>query len=462
MAVLFLAAGWTAAQAPPASPSFPSDGSGVVQAGATGPALPAATANPYPPATAAPAGPGYPPPQVLYSNNAGAGFFYGDYEYLLWRVKGDTVPPVAIATPAGVVLTVNTLNPNGVLIGNAAPVFLTSSATFNSLPNAGDHCGFRVTGGYWFDCDRSFGLEASFFALDHTGSALSIITSQGNNTLNVATPFTTFVPPPAGAPAGTAATPLPIVYTGSVNAVSRVSESTWLAGGEFNARSTCLQYGCFQLGGLVGFRSLCFNDNLDVASQAVLGLNTAVAPLPGGTTTSALVQLRSLNRVRARNTFYGGQLGARLDSYFGRLFVVAQEKVGVGLMCQSASIDGNTTTTVTTAPPTVTTTTTTPGGILVGAGDVGRHARNRVAFVTETNLKLGWICTDWCRFHVGYDLLTISNVVRAGSVSGRSSSTVTATVAGTTSTVSLAQPSFTFQDTNTWAHGLNFGVEFLY
>jgi hypothetical protein len=496
-AVLFLGAAWAAAQAP----AVPDPGSlTLVAAPAKAPAAvvnAASLTSPVPPGNPAVLGPATAPgmngfaPSVTAANGPGClpddagcpagpgpGFCYVDLEYLLWHIKSDRLPILTTASAAGlsIPITTNQPGPNALTrMTNLAPVFLTDSTSFNNLPNPGEHSGFRFTVGYWADSDRTFGVDASFWDLERRGSALTVITTRGNNQFPVSTPFTNFILGPivqvASGNGGVAPqltfVPQPVIFTGAVNAVTRVSESNWLLGGDINARCTFVQYGCVQVGGLVGFRSFAFNETLSINNLATLGL-TPQFPLPvadpasmASTLAPTVVQVQTTDGVRAHNTFWGGQIGAEIDSYCGRLFFTAQEKIGVGVMHQSVSVDGNTAMSVN-IPGGAPILTNSPGGLLVGPGDVGNHSRSRVAFFSDTSLKLGYILTDWFRFHVGYDVMTMTNVVRAGSVAGLSTSTVTATVAGTGTTVTLSQPSFQFKDSTMWIHGLNLGLEFLF
>jgi hypothetical protein len=431
---------------------------------------PANTMNTFGPATAAPNGPGYLPAGPV-AEGPGPGFFYADVEYLLWHIKSDKLPLLTTATAAGLSLniTTNQPGPNTLIpMNNVAPVFLTNTASFGNLPNPGEHSGYRVTAGYWCDSDRTFGIDASFFQLDDRGSALTVITTRGNNQFPVATPFTNFTAGPvvqvASGNGGVAPqlnfTGMPVIFTGAVNSDTRVSTHNWLLGGDINTRCIVLQYGCVQIGALAGFRSYAFDEGLLINNQASLSL-TPLNQLPFTGFTPGTVQIQTTDNSRAKNTFWGGQIGAEIDACLNRLFFSAVEKVGVGVVHQSVSVDGNTATTVSTfgsSTPQI----VTPGGLLVGPGEVGNHSRYRVGFVSDTNLKIGYKITDCFRVHVGYDVLTMTNVVRAGSVGGLSSSTVSATVAGTSTTVSLSQPSFAFHDSTMWVHGLDVGVEFVY
>jgi hypothetical protein len=536
MAVLFLGAGWAAAQAPAApnaipslamaAPSVapPSSPPATLPAPTGNPGLPSGGANlpsntalptPPPPANSA----GYPPvlgnatvpampasaapsmnnfstgnapasgPGYLPSGGAGCpagpgpGYFFADIEYLLWHVKSDRLPVATTASAAGLSLAINTNQPGpgtattgGILqpMTDIAPVFITNSARFGNLPNPGEHSGARVTLGYWCDSDRTFGVDGSLYGIERRGSGLTVTTTRGDNQFTVPTQFVNFIQGPviqvASGTGGVAPqntfVPQPVIFTGTVFATTIVSNSTWTAGGDINVRCTPLQIGCCQFSALAGFRVFAFDENLDLATQSTLSL-TPINPLPvppSFTTTSnapAVVNVSATNGVRTHNTFYGGQIGGEFDTYCGRVYVRVQEKVGVGVMHQNVGVDGFTTTSVSGVaspfPP-----TTIPGGLLVGPGDVGTHSRNRVAFFSDGTVKLGYILTNWLRFHVGYDVLTMTNVARPGSVAGLSTSTVSATVASTSTTVNLTQPSFAFHDSTVWIHGLDFGLELVY
>jgi hypothetical protein len=508
IAVLFLGAGWVAAEgtaAPPAAASppnslpaiagnpggpasgasLPNNPAGPPPAGspanppvlgnATLPALPPAAAAPamnnFAPNNAPPPSAGPLPGNAGCSSGCGAGYLYADVDYLLWHIKNDRLPLLTTATPAGLSglpIITNQPGPNTLLpMTNIAPVFLLNSASFSGLPNPGEHSGVRLTVGSWFDSDRSIGMDASIYDLERLGRALTVTTTRGNNQFPVPTPFTNFTLGPVVQVAsgnGGVAPQLtfvgtPVIFTGAVNSNTRVSLTTWTAGGDLNLRCTALQYGCVHIGALVGFRSFAFEENFNLNQVATLSL-TPLTPLPTGFAPITL-GVTDTNGVRTHNTFFGSQIGCEIDSYCGRFYLRVQEKAGVGAMIQNVSVDGNVTTTINNAG-TVLPPISTQGGILVGPGDVGNHSRTRVAYFSDTSLKLGYMLTDWLRCHIGYDVLTMTNIARPGSVSGISTATVAASVAGTSTTVNVAQPSFAFHDSTVWIHGLNFGFELVY
>src|SRR5205823_3149259 len=155
------------------------------------------------------------------------------------------------------------------------------------------------------------------------------------------------------------------------------------------------------------------------------------------------------------NHYYGGQVGVDLDAMFGGFFVNVRSKIGVGDMHQTVNVAG--VTTVINNDPTTTSTlpsTTSPGGLLSGPLDQGKHSRNRIAFNSETTVKLGYQFTNWLRGYVGYDILYLSNTARPSDQTATTTLTTTTTIAGSSNNVSIAQPTFRFRDSDFWAQGV--------
>src|SRR5262249_19769990 len=102
---------------------------------------------------------------------------YVSADYVLWRLRGTTLPPiVANNIPVGFV----TFNSVSTFIG--AGLTVPQVVTPQSLPvvfqvasgvpggqrfNFGDEPGGRGTIGWWFDTDHEWGAEVSFFLLEH-------------------------------------------------------------------------------------------------------------------------------------------------------------------------------------------------------------------------------------------------------------------------------------------------------
>ena len=80
----------------------------------------------------------------------------------------------------------------------------------------------------------------------------------------------------------------------------------------------------------------------------------------------------------------------------------------------------------------------------------------------EVNLKLGYQFTTWLRGYVGYDALELNHVARAGDSTVLTSYNTAVSVAGSTNTVSLSQPTFAFSQHDVLVQGLTFGFEVTY
>ena len=72
------------------------------------------------------------------------------------------------------------------------------------------------------------------------------------------------------------------------------------------------------------------------------------------------------------------------------------------------------------------------GGLLASPADNGTHHRNRVSFIPEANLKVGYQVTTWLRGYVGYDALSLGHVARAGTLATINTLNSTVSVANST------------------------------
>jgi hypothetical protein len=407
-----------------------------------------------------------------HAEGGAGGLFYGSAEYLLWHIQSGSAPNLSSVTPVGV-LTVPTQN---ILIANPGlfsltnnllPVFLQANPGTTPL-QTGEHSGGRFTAGYWLDTDRTLGFEGSFFFVErlngtfaasntNTSNPFAVNTGLSNN-LTIITPTFSF------------AQNFPVIFLGQASAAVVGSSTTEMWGGEANVRCIGLHYGCLSLGALAGFRYLDFSESLSVNDTVGLTLTPqssfAVVGTGGGATTfnftppPANIQFVTADSIRTHNHFYGGQIGADADIVCGGFFFNARGKLGLGAMHEVVNINNSTTTTQVGFPgPAV---TTGPGGLLTSGADIGQHGRNRICFLPEGNLRFGYCFNRWVRAWVGYDALYISNAVRPGSVAGANSISATVNVAGVSNMVNVQQPAFRFADTNVFAQGVNFGVEFTY
>lgn len=510
MAAVFLGAGWASAQpAPPpgapAPPTRPIPLTAPAPPGSPAPGVLAAPPGPVAPATTGPvlttgqpapvlAGPVPPVPEGPTALPAGAfdpaimGYqFWANGDYLLWRLRNQSIPSVASVLPIGLLAVDITdlqtdsrrgaVMPSPNTVTGYAPVSIRSDAVFaagNTL-DPGEHSGGRFSAGFWADPEQLFGLETSFFFLDRRSTGFNATTGNSVDQFLVNTGFSrNLVLITAGTPA-TATTPAtpetqtvilttPVFFARQTSSVIVGSGQSAMWGGEVNARCTALQFGRLTLGGLAGFRYLDVHEELNINNTVHLQQAAGVPPTDADLTGSLSNDLlfSTADTIRTYNHYYGGQVGLVLEAYVGNFFLSAREKIGVGANHQVVNVNGLTVVAnndpLSTAPPSG----TFPGGLLSSPLDGGKHSRTRIAFDNETSIKLGYQFTHWLRGYVGYDLIYLTNVARPSDQTAVSTLNTTVTVAGSSNQVSVAQPTFRFHDTDFWAQGVTFGLELRY
>lgn len=402
--------------------------------------------------------------------------FYGSADYLLWHIRKGDLPTAMTTVPVGLIsVDISDLfsaNPSGspsfpgASAVGFAPVSIVNQATFGAgtRSNIGSQNGGRFTLGFWLDEDMSYGMEAQFLFLERGSDDFAAVSSQQGNQFLVNTGFTRdlFV---IGAGGTTT-----LLRTFDIFAVREATSSlvgntsATLYGAEINARSTGIRVGGIDFAGLAGFRYLSFNDTLTVVNNLRLFRPIGLAPTSGDTSASLSQDLTFLTRDRTRvyNNFYGGQIGLDIDAKFGSFFINARLKAAFGNMHQVAQVDSRTTAINNDpqrpSPPSY----GINGGLLASPADNGRHTRDVFAFLPEGNFKFGYQFADCLRGYIGYDVLSIGHTARAGNTTVINTLNTTVTVAGGTTNINLSQPSFRFNDQDTWIQGLTFGLEVKY
>jgi hypothetical protein len=309
--------------------------------------------------------------------------------------------------------------------------------------------GLRVTVGGWLDSSGTIGLEGSAFILP-TQSRTFRAASDPNGNPVLALRYLDV--PPAN-PLGTEdafQASIPGMFAGGL----AVRTFTRLWGAEANA-VVALDASDPRFQGIIGFRYLDLTDSLDLAwsSQA---LNDAMVSFLGNMF-PAPSTVTSADRFQTRNQFYGGQLGLRGQYFLGNLFLGASVKVGLGENHETMQISGFSSLFQPGAP-----TTSVNVGQFAGPSNIGRFNRDEFVVVPEVEVKVGYNVTQRVGLFVGYNLLYMSNVVRANHQVDLLVDDRTNPVNGmfTTLTQTTAFPRPLFSRTDFWAQGINLGLEF--
>ena len=343
--------------------------------------------------------------------------FWAEADYLAWSVSGDKLPALVTTAPVGTPLGVA-----GVLGQPTTTVLFGNSSVNNDWRSGG-----RITGGYWFDPQRSRGIEASFFGLENASTGFAA--SSGAYPI-LTRPFTNAL---MGLPDALIAS-FPGISTGSVNA----SETSRLFGAGALYRQDIGMWSGQRVNALIGYRYLRSSDTLwitDTASSVAFGTFTPS------------------DNFKAASNFHGLDLGLTGDWRNGPWSLEWRGKVALGANLNTADVSGSTTSTIAGF------TTTVPGGFLALASNSGHFSQTKFAVIPELSLKAGYQIAPAWRLTVGYDVLYWTGVQRAG---GLIDTNINPSLVPPGPPAGPTRPLPVMNTTNLLAQGFSFGVRYNY
>jgi hypothetical protein len=345
---------------------------------------------------------------------------YGSAEYLLWWIRDSRVPPLVTTGPA---------SSQGILGQPGTTILLGGSPLSND-----ERSGGRFTLGYWLDNCKTLGIEGSFFFLGEESVPFRF---SSNQFPLLARPFFNLN---AGQEFVQIATS-PGVSTGSVT--TELSSQLW--GAEANLR-TNVCCGCnYRVDLLGGLRYLDLREGLHITED----LMALSGPFAGS-------HIIVADRFDTHNQFFGGQLGAVAEFHQGPWSLDVKGKLALGFTHEVIDINGAQIITSPTGAQSVFT-----GGLLALNSNIGHFSRNHFAVVPELGVNLGYQFTDHLRVFGGYNFLWWSNVVRPGDQIDRGLDVTRIPNFGVAATpLAQARPAVLFKETDFWAQGINFGLEF--
>jgi len=355
---------------------------------------------------------------------------WGDAAFLLWWTKRAPVNTPLLTQALNIIA-----DPTSGQIGSANTAVLLGNDTYDM----GTRYGGRFTLGGWFGCDQCFGVEGNYLFISPRTSTQTAGTP--------ATPGSPFV----GVPFFDVTTGEEIFVPTGIP-FSDVSNDSFLRirnelqGAEVNFVANLARRECLTVTGLVGFRYINFREDLDfgVTSQREGDFVTR------------------LDQFHAKNNFYGGNLGLRVEYQMGRFFVEATGKVALGSMNQTIDINGATTGFTPGAKDFINV-VNAPGSVFAQATNSGVHSRNVFGVVPEAEFKLGYNITRNIQGYAGYNLLYLNNVARPGAMIDHNTNPSQFgggfTPGAPRPLVGAPAPNFSFQRSDFWAQGVTFGVQ---
>lgn len=342
-------------------------------------------------------------------------------EYLLWWARPMGVPALA-TTAAGQSVG---------FLGTPGTQTLLGPGNFGSTSRNG----FRVRAGVWLEDAPIGGLDAGYFFL---GTQTTTVAVDSDRFPTLARPFfaANFNQEFAELVA------FPNLASGRLVAET----SSYLWGADVNARC-CLYRVCEARAELfAGFRYLHLGESLGI-TEFVTATGPLASPEPVGT--SAVVT----DSFRTRNNFYGGQVGWAAARQAGRFELSARASVALGATHQQLDITGSQLRVRPGQPPEAFT-----GGLLAVGPNLGRFTQTKFSVVPEATLNVGLWLTPALKAFVGYNFLYWTNTLRPGDQIDR---VVDISFVPNFGTAGFAanRPRPTMQQTDLWAQGVQFGVE---
>ncbi|HMP60901.1 MAG TPA: BBP7 family outer membrane beta-barrel protein [Gemmatales bacterium] len=240
--------------------------------------------------------------------------FWVGAEYLLWTIRPGPLPvPVA---------TTSTLIPPPVTgavgrLGEPGTVVVLG----NQDLNYGTFSGLRMNVGYLISPSAGISLEGSGFFLERrTDDNFAVTDDQGNNLLAI--PVVNVL----SGNEGRAIYGFPGEFIGGIG----ISSGSRLWSAETNAALLGIaERGAWRFDLLAGFRYADLNENVGIGAstfiigQGFLSTYRDIQLFPGDT-------IITQDNFRARNQFYGGQIGLRAETTFRRFFLQGVAKIALG------------------------------------------------------------------------------------------------------------------------------------
>ncbi len=351
-----------------------------------------------------------------------SGPIYVRGEYLLWWIKGDSLPPLVTTSPQG------TPRAQAGVLGQPD----TSVLFGGTRVNGGGRSGGRFVLGWWADaCNR---VEAEWFGLAQSSANYSQ-SSTGDPIL--ARPFFNL---------GTGAQDSNVLaFPGQLSGNVQIAETSNFVGAAIRAATNVIcSNNCsynHSVDFVYGYRYLRLRENLSIDSS--LEVTDPQSPLLGTT-------FASNDSFTATNNFNGAMIGVMATNCGTCWSLVTSGRLGIGGTWERVVIDGQSTATQNDQS------TTSPGGLLAMPTNIGNYKRTAFSVVPEVELKVGYNWTPRLKFTIGYDLIYWSRVARPGS---QIDTFVNTSQASGQPLVGTPGPLFPFRETDLWVQGLSIGGE---
>jgi hypothetical protein len=394
-------------------------------------------------------------PSVINPECCKGSRFWGSFDYLMWWFK-------AAPDPVPLVTSGSLADPVPGALGQPGTTILFGEHNLQSPMQSG----YRLTLGGWLDDCRITGIEFSGFYFQPRDNVNFVANSNGSGLPVLGVPF--FDVTPAGPKPGAGGWNGAAYQTGGPGSEAAllaangttlfgsiaVTSSTQLWGLELNGVVNLLRDDGFHLDALYGIRYIDLAESLGLEYEA----------LPTSAPNAIYRAVSISDEFRTRNQFYGAQLGLRAAWNGDWWFTSISGKAALGGTHEVLEINGQ----FADSAPLVYKRYGNSNGLASGSGifaqpsNVGRYTGGQFAVAGDLELKFGVKLTRNLSASIGYELLGLGNVIRPGDQIDRAINTTQAGAGPGGTAPNLtgpANPGPLFNQSNFWAQGLNFGLE---
>jgi hypothetical protein len=352
--------------------------------------------------------------------------FWVSGEYLSWKFRGAHIPPLVTIAPAG---AAGTLSSAG------------TAVVFGGTDHDSDwQSGFRLRAGTWLEDGTGFDVGGFWlsqakqrFAFGSNGDP-GVFRPFFNTSTNAEdAALVAFIDPVAGPVVSGRVAVSNTTDLWGIDANYRMGWNTGL-GGRFDA--------------LCGIRYARLDEKLDITSN--LTTLTAAGAAPAGTAITVTDSFKALNQ------FVGPQIGAVGEWQIGNMTFGLRGTFAAGATFQQVKINGSSGSVFPGGK-----TVSAPGGVLALPSNIGKHDETAFSILPEAGATIGYQVTNNLRVFAGYNVLSWTNVSRAGQQINRNvnGTFIPDPTTGTATGVGAPNPLFRHHESSFWVHGCSLGAE---
>lgn len=413
------------------------------QAAASQPA-PGESVSPFQVLVDRPAGPFTEDGNAICCEPGGYAFWKGNRfwlhaDYLLWWVKKGPNETPLLTTGTEFQATPGAIGEAGtkVLYGGSPLKFEAFS-------------GLQVAVGGWLKEDQSLGLELRAYVLEQKDTG-DFFKSTDNGEPFLLRPFLNAQDNQQDVAI--------LSFPGLVRGQIQFAADSQFWGTEANVICGWVRGTSGRIDALLGFRYLSLNEKIRI-DEHYAPLNVEDNPISfGGGSFEFPDTVSVFDQFKVRNQFYGPQIGARTELNFGKCYVDARVLLAMGVTHSKSMVnggsylyDGNGNQIASLS-----------GGLLAQKTNIGGQTSDGFTVVPNFIIRTGCNLTDSVRFHVGYNFIYWSNLLRPGDqIDGTVDPRLVPTFQEYDATFAGSRPRQPLKHGDFWAQGLEFGLELRY